>query len=259
LAAAWALPCAWNVKARDWIMERVAVVTGGTRGIGAAISEALYKEGYRVAAIYYGNDEAAADFTTKTGVAHFKFDVSDYTACQKGLAKIQKALGAPDILVNNAGITRDAFLHKMSLDQWNEVIQTNLNSVFNMSRLVIEGMRERGFGRIINISSINGQNGQVGQTNYSASKAAMFGFTKALAQESASKGITVNAIAPGYIDTDMVRAVTPEVLDKIIAKIPVKHLGKPEDIARMVVFLASDEARFATGATFTVNGGQYLT
>jgi acetoacetyl-CoA reductase len=240
-------------------MERVAVVTGGTRGIGAAISEALHKLGYRVAATYHGNDDAAVDFTTKTGVPHFKFDVGDFNACQKGLAKIQKALGAVDILVNNAGITRDAFLHKMTPEQWGEVIRTNLDSVFNMSRLVIEGMRERGFGRIINISSINGQNGQVGQTNYSAAKAALFGFTKALAQESASKGITVNAIAPGYIDTDMVRAVTPEVLDKIIAKIPVKHLGKPEDIARMVVFLAGEEARFSTGATFTVNGGQYLT
>jgi acetoacetyl-CoA reductase len=220
-------------------MSRVAVVTGGTRGIGAAISRSLHKIGYKVAAIYHGNENAAQIFTTQTAIPHFKFDVGDFAACQQGLAKIQATFGPVDVLVNNAGITRDAFLHKMKLEQWSEVIRTNLDSVFNMSRLVIEGMRERGFGRIINISSINGQAGQVGQTNYSAAKAAIIGFTKALALEAAAKGITVNAVAPGYIDTEMVRAMPPEVLEKIIAKIPRK-------------------AEFATGATFTLNGGQYL-
>jgi acetoacetyl-CoA reductase len=239
-------------------MSKVAVVTGGTRGIGAAISEALHKAGYKVAATYHGNDAAAKEFTERTGVPHFKFDVGDFAACQEGLAKIQSNLGAADILVNNAGITRDAFLHKMKPEQWAEVIHTNLNSVFNMSRLVIDGMRERKFGRIISIASINGQTGQAGQTNYSAAKAAIIGFTKALALESAAKGITVNAIAPGYIDTDMVRAVAPEMLEKIVAKIPVKRLGKPEDIARAVVFLAGDKAGFITGSTLTINGGQYL-
>lgn len=240
-------------------MSRVAVVTGGTRGIGAAVAEGLHKAGYKVAATYHGNDKAAEDFTARTGVAHYKFDVGDFAACQDGLAKITAELGPVDVLVNNAGITRDSFLHKMTPEQWSEVIHTNLNSVFNMSRLVIDGMRARGFGRIISISSINGQTGQVGQTNYSAAKAAIIGFTKALALESAAKGITVNAIAPGYIDTDMVRAVPPEVLEKIVAKIPVRHLGTVEDVARMVLFLAADETTFATGATFTVNGGQYLT
>jgi acetoacetyl-CoA reductase len=238
--------------------SRVAIVTGGTRGIGAAISETLHKAGYKTAATYHGNEKAAKAFTELTGVAHFKFDVGDYAACQKGIAKIQDALGPVDVLVNNAGITRDSFLHKMKPEQWSEVMRTNLDSVFNMSRGVIEGMRLRGFGRIINISSINGQQGQIGQTNYSAAKAAMIGFTKALALESAAKGITINAIAPGYIDTDMVHAVPPEVLEKTIARIPVGHLGKPEDVARMVLFLASDESSFSTGATFTLNGGQYL-
>jgi acetoacetyl-CoA reductase len=240
-------------------MSRVAIVTGGTRGIGASISEVLQKAGYKVAATYHGNDKAAEEFTTKTGVPHFKFDVGDFSACREGIGRIQTALGPVDVLVNNAGITRDAFLHKMTFEQWNEVICTNINSVFNMSRLVIEGMRDRGFGRIISISSINGQAGQIGQTNYSAAKAAIIGFTKALALESAPKGITVNAIAPGYIDTEMVRAVPPDVLEKIIAKIPTRRLGKPEEIARMVLFLAADETGFANGATFTVNGGQYLT
>lgn len=240
-------------------MARVAIVTGGTRGIGAAISTALKSAGYKVAATYHGNDKAAEKFTAKTGVPTFKFDVGDFDACEKGIADIEKKLGLVDVLVNNAGITSDAVLHKMTQEQWRDVIHTNLNSVFNMSRLVIEGMRARGFGRIISISSINGQAGQLGQTNYSAAKAGIIGFTKALALESASKGVTVNAIAPGYTDTDMVRAVPPEVLAKIVAKIPVKHLGKPEDIARMAVFLAADEAGFTTGATFTVNGGQYLT
>lgn len=240
-------------------MAKVAVVTGGTRGIGAAISEALHEAGYETGATYHGNEDAAREFTARTGVPHFKFDVSDYDSCVEGVAEIEDKLGPIDVLVNNAGITRDSFLHKMTPKQWGEVMRTNLDSVFNMSRLVIGGMRERGFGRIISISSINGQTGQAGQTNYSAAKAGIIGFTKALALESASKGVTVNAIAPGYIDTDMVRAVAPEVLEQIVAKIPVKHLGQPEDIGRMVVFLASKDAGFATGATFTVNGGQYLT
>jgi acetoacetyl-CoA reductase len=240
-------------------MVRVAIVTGGTRGIGAAISLALHDAGYKVAATYHGNDEVAKKFTEKTGIAIFKFDVGNFEQCQSGLEKIVSEVGAVDVLVNNAGITRDAFLHKMTPQQWSEVIRTNLDSVFNMSRLVVEGMRERCFGRIINISSINGQAGQVGQTNYSAAKAAIIGFTKALAQETAAKGITVNAIAPGYIDTDMVRAVPAETLAKIVDKIPLKRLGKPEEIAAMTVFLASNHAAFATGATFTVNGGQYIT
>lgn len=240
-------------------MSRVAVITGGTRGIGAAISEAFAKAGYKVAATYHGNEQAAAEFTAKTGVPHFKFDVANYSACEQGLTAITGQLGPVDVLINNAGITRDAFLHRMTLEQWREVIDTNLNSLFNMSRLVIEGMRQREFGRIISISSINGQTGQLGQTNYSATKAAVIGFTKALALESASKGVTVNAIAPGYIDTEMVRHVAPDILEKIVAKIPVKHLGKGEDIARMALFLAADDNTFTTGATFTVNGGQYLT
>jgi acetoacetyl-CoA reductase len=238
---------------------RVAVVTGGTRGIGAAICEALLEAGYKVAATYQGNEDAAKKFTEKTGIATYKFDVSEYDDCKAGLEKIAKEVGPVDVLVNNAGITRDSFLHKTTPKHWHEVLRTNLDSVFNMSRLVIEGMRERGFGRIISISSINGQAGQVGQTNYSAAKAGIIGFTKALAQESAAKGITVNAIAPGYIDTEMVRAVSPEVMSKIVEKIPVKRLGKAEEIAAMVVFLASNQAAFATGATFTVNGGQYIT
>lgn len=238
--------------------SRVAVVTGGTRGIGAAISLALKDAGYRVAATYFGNDKAAQEFAAKTEIVPFKFDVSNYESCQEGVAKIHAALGHVDVLVNNAGITRDSVLHKMTQKQWHEVVDTNLDSVFNMSRLVIEGMRERGFGRIVNISSINGQSGQVGQTNYSAAKAGLIGFTKALALESASKGITVNVVAPGYIDTEMVRAVPPEVLEKIVAKIPVKRLGKAEEIARAVVFLAADESGFTTGATFDINGGQYL-
>jgi len=239
-------------------MSRVAIVTGGTRGIGAAISEALYKASYKVAATYHGNEAAAQDFTHKTGIPHFKFDVSDFKACQKGVAKIQDALGSPDILINNAGITRDGFLHKMTLEQWNEVIHTNLNSAFNMTHAVIEGMRKRGFGRIINIASINGQQGQIGQTNYAAAKAGLIGFTKSLALESAARGITVNAIAPGYIDTEMVQAVTPEMLEQIVAKIPVKRLGTPGDIARLAVFLANDETGFITGATLAINGGQYM-
>ncbi|NTU76307.1 MAG: acetoacetyl-CoA reductase [Alphaproteobacteria bacterium] len=239
-------------------MSRVAVVTGGTRGIGAAISTMLKLAGYKVAATYMGNDGAAKAFSEKTGIAAFKFDVGDYEACEKGLAKIQASLGAVDVLVNNAGITRDSFLHKMSSAQWHDVVGTNLDSVFNMCRLVIEGMRERGFGRIVNISSINGKAGQIGQTNYAATKAGIIGFSKALALEVASKGVTVNVVAPGYIDTDMVRAVSPEVMDKIVAKIPVKRLGKAEEIARTVMFLAADECAFTTGATIHVNGGQYM-
>ncbi len=239
-------------------MSKVAVVTGGTRGIGAAISVALHGVGYKVAATYQGNDKAAETFSENTGVANYKFDVSDFAACEKGVRKIEKDLGNVSILVNNAGITRDGFLHKMTPSQWNEVINTNLNSMFNMTRLVIEGMRNRGFGRIINISSINGQAGQAGQTNYAATKAGIIGFTKALALESASKGITVNAIAPGYIDTEMVRAVSPEILEKIVAKIPVKRLGHAEEIARTVVFLADENNGFMTGATLAINGGQYM-
>lgn len=239
-------------------MIRTAIVTGGTRGIGEAIAVALHGAGVKVAATYHGNDAAAQEFNKRTGIAVFKFDVGDFASCQQGVAQIANALGPVDILVNNAGITRDALLHKMSPVQWQEVMNTNLDSMFNMTRLVIEGMRERGFGRIINISSINGQAGQLGQTNYSAAKAGVIGFTKALAQESAVKGITVNAIAPGYIDTDMVRSVPQNVLDAIIAKIPVKRLGKPEEIARSVLFLAGEDAGFITGSTLTVNGGQYI-
>jgi acetoacetyl-CoA reductase len=241
-------------------MARVAVVSGGSRGIGAAISEALKGAGYSVAANYAGNDEAAAKFKAKTGIPVYKWDVSDYKACAEGLGQVSKDLGPIDILVNNAGITRDAMLHKMKPEQWYEVINTNLNSLFNMTRPVIEGMRERSFGRIVNISSINGQKGQMGQTNYSAAKAGDIGFTKALAQENANKGITVNVICPGYIATEMVRAVPQEVLEKqILPQIPVRRLGEPEEIARCVVFLVADEAGFITGSTLTANGGQYLT
>ncbi|MGF1650138.1 MAG: beta-ketoacyl-ACP reductase [Hyphomicrobiaceae bacterium] len=240
-------------------MARVAVVTGGTRGIGAAISKALKSKGYRVAANYAGNDEAAQKFQTETGIPVYKFDVGDFEACKSAMAQIEKDLGPVDVLVNNAGITRDGVFHRMTPDQWYAVINTNLNSLFNVSRQVIEGMRNRGFGRIINISSINGQKGQFGQTNYSASKAGDIGFTKALAQENAAKGVTVNVICPGYIGTEMVRAIDPAVLEKnIIPQIPVGRLGEPEEIARCVVFLASDEAGFITGSTLAANGGQYM-
>ena len=241
-------------------MARTAVVTGGTRGIGEAISKALKAAGYKVAATYAGNDEAANKFKEATGISVYKFDVSNYEACTAGIAAIEKDLGPVEILVNNAGITKDGLFHKMTLEQWNAVIGTNLNSLFNVTRPVINGMRDRGFGRIIVISSINGQKGQAGQTNYSASKAGDIGFVKALAQESASKGVTVNAIAPGYIATEMVKAVPQEILDKnIIPFIAVKRLGEPEEIARAVVFLASDDAGFITGSTLTVNGGHYMT
>ena len=239
-------------------MTRVALVTGGTRGLGAAISRTLKSHDCRVAAVYHGNDGAARDFAGASGIPIFKWDVASFDACKAGVAEVSRALGPPDILVNNAGITRDATLHHMTADQWWAVINTNLGSMFNMCRNVIEGMRERNFGRIINISSINGQKGQFGQTNYSAAKAGILGFTKALALEEASKGITVNAIAPGYCDTAMVAAVPQDVLKTIISAIPVGRLGKPEDIARTVAFLASDEADFVTGATFSINGGQLM-
>ena len=239
-------------------MARVAVVTGGTRGIGGAISVALKNAGHKVAAIYAGNDAAAAAFTKETGIPAYKFDVSDYKACEAGVTRIASELGPVEILVNNAGITRDAVLHRMTPEQWTAVIQTNLTSCFNMCRLVIDSMRERGFGRIVNIGSINGQAGQYGQVNYAAAKSGIHGFTKALAQEGAPKGITVNAIAPGYIDTDMVRAVPPNVLEKIVARIPVGRLGHAEEIARGVLFLVSDEGAFITGSTISINGGQHM-
>jgi acetoacetyl-CoA reductase len=241
-------------------MARVAVVTGGTRGIGAAIAKALKTAGYNVAAVYAGNDEAAQKFKGDTGIPVFKWDVSSYDACTAGLKQVESELGPVDVLVNNAGITRDAPFHRMKPEQWTAVINTNLTSLFNMCRPVIEGMRERKFGRIINVSSINGQKGQFGQSNYSAAKAGEIGFTKALALEGARAGITVNAIAPGYINTEMVQAVPKDVLEKsILPQIPVGRLGEPEDIARCVVFLASDEASFITGSTLSANGGQYLT
>jgi acetoacetyl-CoA reductase len=240
-------------------MARVALVTGGTRGIGAAISKALKAAGYSVAAVYHGNDEAAAKFKAETGIAVFKWDVSSYEACTDGIGKVQSELGPIEVLINNAGITRDTMFHRMKPEQWTQVINTNLGSLFNMTRQVWEGMRERKFGRVINISSINGQKGQMGQVNYSAAKAGDLGFTKALAQEGARAGITVNAICPGYINTDMVAAVPKDVLEKnIISQIPVGRLGEAEEIARCAVFLASDDASFITGSTLTANGGQYL-
>jgi len=239
-------------------MARVALVTGGTRGIGASISKALKDAGYSVAATYGGNDEAAAKFTAETGIATYKWSVADYDACAEGIARVEADLGPIDILVNNAGITRDAPFHKMTREQWQEVMDTNLSGVFNMTHPLWPGMRERQFGRIINISSINGQKGQFAQANYSAAKAGDIGFTKALAQEGARYGITVNAICPGYIATEMVMAVPEKVRDSIIATIPVGRLGEPEEIARAVVFLAADDAGFVTGSTMTVNGGQYL-
>jgi acetoacetyl-CoA reductase len=239
-------------------MGRVAVVTGGTRGIGRAVSVALKGAGNKVAANYAGDDEAARRFTQETGIAAYKFDVGDYKACEAGVRRIEQELGPIELLVNNAGITRDAVLHKMTPEQWGQVIATNLTSCFNMCRLVIEGMRERGFGRIVNIGSINGQAGQYGQVNYAAAKSGIHGFTKALAQEGAGRGITVNGIAPGYVDTDMVRAVPQNVLDKIVARIPVGRLGQADEIARGVLFLVSDEAGFLTGSTMSINGGQHM-
>jgi acetoacetyl-CoA reductase len=241
------------------MMARVAVVTGGTRGIGAAISKALKAAGHTVAANYGGNDEAAQKFKAETGIAVYKWDVSSYEACAAGLKQVETDLGPVEILVNNAGITRDATFHRMKPEQWSQVINTNLNSLFNMCRPVIEGMRGRKFGRIVNISSINGQKGQLGQTNYSAAKAGEIGFTKALAQENARLGVTVNAICPGYINTEMVQAVPKDVLEKsILPLIPAGRLGEPEEIARCVVFLASDDAGFITGSTLSANGGQVM-
>ena len=240
-------------------MARTAIVTGGSRGIGAAISKALKAQGYNVAATYAGNDERASAFREETGIAVYKWDVASYDACVEGIAKVEAELGPVDILVNNAGITRDAMFHKMTPEHWQAVINTNLNGLFNMTRPVWEGMRARSFGRIVNISSINGQKGQMGQANYSAAKAGDLGFTKALAQEGARKNVTVNAICPGYINTDMMATIPPEGMEKqIVANIPVGRLGEPEEIARCVVFLVSDEAGFITGATLSANGGQYL-
>ena len=240
-------------------MARVAVVTGGTRGIGAAISKALAAKGYSVAANYAGNDDAANRFKAETGIPVYKFDVSDADACAANLKQIEADIGPIDVLVNNAGITRDGFFQKMSLDQWRAVLTTNLDSMFTMTRPVIDGMRARNFGRIINISSVNGQKGQMGQTNYSAAKAGVIGFSKALAQENATKGITVNVIAPGYVSTEMVQAVPEEVLKaKILPQIPAGRLGQAEEIAAAVVYLASDEAAWITGSTLTINGGQYM-
>ena len=240
-------------------MARVALVTGGTRGIGAAISVALKAAGYTVAANYAGNEEAAAAFTKETGITAFKWSVADYEACAAGITKVEAEVGPIDVLVNNAGITRDAMFHKMTPQQWKEVIDTNLSGLFNMTHPVWTGMRDRKFGRVISISSINGQKGQAGQANYSAAKAGDIGFTKALAQEGARAGITVNVICPGYIGTEMVRAIDEKVLaERIIPQIPVGRLGEPDEIARIVVFLASDEAGFITGSTLSANGGQYL-
>jgi acetoacetyl-CoA reductase len=239
-------------------MARTALITGGTRGIGEAICVALKNAGYTVAANYGGNDAAAKAFTERNGIPAYKFDVSDFDAVQAGVKTIENDLGPIEVLVNNAGITRDGTLHKMTAEHWQQVIDTNLGSCFNCCHAVIEGMRERNFGRIVNIGSLNGQAGQYGQVNYAAAKSGIHGFTKALAQEGAAKGITVNAVAPGYVDTDMVRAVPPDVLQKIIRRIPVGRLGKPEDIARSVLFLVDDAAGFITGSTISVNGGQHM-
>ena len=240
-------------------MARVAIVTGGTRGIGEAISKALKAAGYKVAAVYGGNDEAAQKFKAATGIPVYKWDVSSYEFCSAGIKQVEADLGPVEVLVNNAGITRDSMFHRMTPENWTSVINTNLNSLFNMCRPVIEGMRSRKFGRIINISSMNGQKGQVGQSNYSAAKAGELGFTKALAQENARSGITVNAICPGYIATEMVKAVPKDVMEKsILPQIPLGRLGEPEEIARCVVFLASDDTGFVTGSTLSANGGQVM-
>ena len=240
-------------------MARVAIVTGGTRGIGHAISVALKEKGYNVAANYAGNDDAAQKFKAETGIPVFKWSVADFDACAEGVAQVEKELGPVDVLVNNAGITRDGMFHKMTKQQWDEVIGTNLNGLFNMTRPVWEGMRARKFGRVINISSVNGQKGQMGQVNYSSAKSGDIGFTRALAQEGARAGITVNAICPGYIATEMVKAIDPGVLEKnILPQIPVGRLGEPEEIARCVAFLASDDAGFITGSTISADGGQFF-
>jgi acetoacetyl-CoA reductase len=240
-------------------MARVALVTGGTRGIGAAISKALKAAGYKVAASYAGNDAAAEKFKAETGIAVYKWDVSSFDACAAGVKQVEAELGPVEVLINNAGITRDSMFHRMKPEQWQAVISTNLVSLFNMCRPVIEGMRERKFGRIINISSINGQKGQLGQTNYSAAKAGEIGFTKALALENARAGVTVNAICPGYINTDMVKAMSKDVLEKsVLPLIPIGRLGEPEEVARCVLFLASDDAGLVTGSTLSANGGQVM-
>lgn len=239
-------------------MGRIALVTGGTRGIGESISVMLKENGYTVIANYAGNDEAAKEFTERTGIQTSKFDVGSFDAVSKAISDIESTTGPIEVLVNNAGITRDGTMHRMSFEKWDAVIQTNLASCFNTSRAVIEGMRDRKFGRIVNIGSVNGQAGQYGQVNYAAAKSGIHGFTKALAQEGAGVGITVNAIAPGYVATDMVRAVPEDVLAKIIKTIPVGRLGEPEDIARSVLFLVADEAGFCTGSTLSINGGQHM-
>ncbi|MBR9909726.1 MAG: acetoacetyl-CoA reductase [Gammaproteobacteria bacterium] len=239
-------------------MSRIALVTGGTRGIGEAISIHLKEAGYTVVANYGGNDERAREFSERTGIATYKFDVGNFEDCQKTIATIEKEVGPIEVLINNAGITRDGTMHKMTYEQWYDVVRTNLGGCFYVSRAVIEGMRARNFGRIVNIGSINGQAGQYGQVNYAAAKSGIHGFTKALAQECASKGITVNAIAPGYVRTDMVMAVPAPVLEKIVAKIPVGRLGEASDIARGVEFLVSDNADFITGSTLSINGGQHM-
>ena len=239
-------------------MARVALVTGGTRGIGEAISVMLKEKGYTVVACYAGNEERAKAFTDRTGIASYKWDVSDFEQCQAGIARVEAEIGPIDVLINNAGITRDGTLHKMDHEMWQDVIDTNLGSCFNMCRCVIDGMRGRKFGRIVNIGSINGQAGQYGQVNYAAAKSGIHGFTKALAQEGARSNITVNAIAPGYIDTDMVAAVPENVLEKIVAGIPVGRLGKASEIARGVIFLVADDAGFLTGSTLSINGGQHM-
>ncbi len=239
-------------------MARVALVTGGTRGIGKAVCVALADAGYAVAANYAGNEARAAAFTAETGLPAWRWDVSDFAACAAGVARVEAALGPVDVLVNNAGITRDGTMHRMDRDMWREVVDTNLGSCFNMCRAVIDGMRSRRFGRVVNVGSINGQGGQYGQVNYAAAKSGIHGFTKALAQEGARHNITVNAIAPGYIDTDMVAAVPANVLEKIVERIPVGRLGRAEEIARGVVFLVADDAGFLTGSTLSINGGQHM-
>ena len=239
-------------------MARVAIVTGGTRGIGAAISLALKDRGHTVVANYAGNEEKARAFTEETGIPAYKWDVGDHEACQAGCTQVEAEVGPIDILVNNAGVTRDGTLHRMSFDDWNEVMRINLGGCFNMAKATFPGMRDRGWGRIINIGSINGQAGQYGQVNYAAAKSGIHGFTKALAQEGAGRGVTVNAVAPGYVDTEMVRAVPKDVLEKIIARIPVGRLGRAEDISRAVLFLVADDADFITGSTLSINGGQHM-
>ncbi len=239
-------------------MARVAIVTGGTRGIGEAISISLQGAGYRVAALYAGQDDRAKAFTARTGIPAYKCDVADFGKCTETVATIGAEIGPVDVLVNNAGITRDATMRRINRTQWDEVLDTNLGGCFNVCKAVWDGMVERGFGRVVNIGSINGQAGQYGQVNYAAAKSGIHGFTKALAQEGAAKGVTVNAIAPGYIDTDMVAAVPAPVLEKIVARIPVGRLGKAEEIARGVLFLVADDAGFVTGSTLSINGGQHM-